>query len=215
MKKLTFQKIDKVGNINVDMEISPELARIHAHLCGDGAVFIFRTKAKDRNWTGGIGYYNNNQQLLNKFRADFSKLFGVKMKMRKNREVSIRSVKRAKEFIEKFGKFGSREWRIHSSIKNSDKSIKLEWLKAFFEDEAYHEKRYNRLKTKSINFSGLKDVKEILDSMGIFSSLTGPNCDETYYLTIPKFNTVNEFSDFVKVPIRKRQALKVNTIINS
>ena len=195
--------------------MSPELARIHAHLCGDGSVFIFRTKAKDRNWTGGVGYYNNNQRLLDAFRTDFSKLFRVKMKMRKNREVSIRSVKRAKEFIEKFGKFGSREWRIPEIIKNSDKSIKLEWLKAFFEDEAYHEKRYNRLKTKSINHNGLKDIKWLLDSIEIFSTLTGPNSDKTYYLTIPKFDSIKEFSDFVKVPIRKRQALKVNILINS
>lgn len=197
--------INKVESVNLEMkEMSPELARIHAHLCGDGSVFIFRTKAKDRNWTGGVGYYNNNQQLLDKFRADFSKLFGVKMKMRKNREVSIRSVKRAREFIKKFGSFNSREWKIPEIIKNSDKEIKLEWLKAFFEDEAYDEKRYNRLKIKSVNYNGLKDAKELLDSMGISSSLTGPNSDKTYYLAVPRFDSIREFSDFVKVPIRKR-----------
>lgn len=206
MKKLTFQIINKVEGINVNMEkMSQELARIHAHLCGDGSVFIFRTKEKDRNWAGGIGYYNNNQRLLDKFRADFSTLFGVRMKMRKNREVSIRSVKRAKEFMEKFGSFGSREWRIHSSIKNSTKKVRLEWLKAFFEDEAYHEKRYNRLKIKSVNSNGLKDIKDLLDSVGIFSSLTGPNSDESYYLTITRFDTIQEFFGFIKEPIRKKE----------
>jgi len=184
-------------------KISPELARIHAHLCGDGSVFIYKTKAKDRKWTGGIGYYNNNQHLLDKFRIDFSKLFGVKMKMRKNREVIIRGVKRAKGFIEKFGSFKSKEWRIYTPIKNSKKDIKIEWLKYFFEDEAYHEERYNRLKIKSVNFNGLKDAKELLDSVCIFCTLTGPNCDGTYYLTIPRFRFIKEFSDFVKEPIRK------------
>jgi len=208
---ITFQKINKVRSLNVGMEMSPELARIHAHLCGDGSVFIFKKtkKTKDRRkWDGGIGYYNNNQKLLDKFRADFSKLFGVKMKMRKNVYVFARSVQRAKDFINKFGSFKSREWRIHPSIKNSSKEIKLEWLKAFFEDEAYDEKRYNRLKTKSINFNGLEDAKELLDSLGIFCTLTGPNCDETYYLTVPKFSYVNEFSDFVKEPIRKKTNFK-------
>ncbi len=149
--------------------MSPELARIHAHLCGDGSVFIFKTKAKDRNWAGGIEYSNNNQTLLEKFRYDFSKLFQVKMKMRKNVSVSIRSVKRANELLTNFGKFGSKEWRIHDSIKNSSKEIKLEWLKAFFEDEAYDEKRYNRMKIKSVNFDGLNDIKLLLDSLNIFS----------------------------------------------
>jgi len=183
--------------------ISPELSRIHAHLCGDGSVFIFKTKEKDRNFRGGVGYYNKNQLLLNKFREDFNKLFGVKMKMRKNREVIIRSVKRAKWFIKTFGEFGSKKWRIPKEIKNSNKKIKLEWLKAFFENEAYDEKRYNRLKIKSMNQIGLMDAKEILDSIGIFFRLTDPNCDESYYLTIPNFNNVKEFKNFVKEPIRK------------
>ncbi|MGY4884052.1 MAG: hypothetical protein ACP5NZ_00545 [Nanobdellota archaeon] len=184
--------------------ISPELVRIHAHLCGDGSVFIFRTKEKDRKLRGGVGYYNKNQILLDKFRGDFNKLFGVKMKMRKNKEVVIRSVKRARLFIENFGEFGSRKWRIHDKIKNSSKEIKLEWLKAFFEDEAYDEKAYDRLKIKSVNKNGLMDAKELLDSMNITSKITGPNSDKSYYLTIPKFSKIIEFNGFVKLPIRVR-----------
>lgn len=205
MKNLTFQIINKARSINVSMEekISPELARIHAHLCGDGFVCIFKTKEKDRNFTAITGYCNKNQYLLDKFREDFSKLFGVKMKMQKNRQVSIRSIKIFKQIINKFGEFGSRKWRIPKIIKSSSKEIKLEWLKAFFEDEAYDEKRYNRLKTKSVNYLGLKDAQEILKSLGIFSSLTEPNCDGSYYLTIPRFNKVQEFKDFVKKSIRK------------
>ncbi|MFH1307264.1 MAG: hypothetical protein ABIH72_00235 [archaeon] len=29
------------------------------------------------------------------------------------------------------------------------------------------------------------------------------NCDESYYLTIPKFDSIKEFNNFVKEPIRK------------
>jgi hypothetical protein len=186
------------------MEITPELSRIHAHLCGDGFACMFKTKEKDRNLTAVTGYCNKNQILLDKFREDFSKIFGVKMKMKKNKQVSIRSVRIFKQIVNKFGEFGSRKWRIPSTIKNSGREIKLEWLKAFFEDEAYDEKRYNRLKTKSVNYLGLKDAQEMLESLGIVSSLTGPNCDESYYLTISKFNTIEEFKDFVKEPIRKK-----------
>jgi hypothetical protein len=186
-----------------DLILSPELVRIHAHLCGDGSVYLYKTKAKDRKFIGVVGYYNKNQELLEKFRNDFNKLFGVKMKMRKNISVSISSIKRVKYFINTFGKFGSREWKIHGSIKNSNKELKVEWLKAFFEDEAYHEKKYNRLKIKSMNFRGLKDAKELIDSLNIFSKTTGPNIDGSYYLTIPRFNYIKEFNNFVKTPIRK------------
>ena len=91
------------------LSMSTELARIHAHLCGDGSVFIHQTKEKDRKLRAVIGYYNNNQVVLNKFREDFSRLFGVKMKMRKNKEVSIKSIKKYRYFIENFGSFGSYE----------------------------------------------------------------------------------------------------------
>jgi len=184
-------------------KISKELARIHAHLCGDGSVYTYKTQEKGRKKIAVIGYYNKNQRLLDNFRADFSKIFNVKMSMRNNRDVYVKSQKIFNKLISKFGKFGSKEWRIPRIIKKSNKYLLIEWLKAFFEDEAYHEKRYNRLKIKSMNLDGLKDIREILTSLNIFSSLTGPNCDKSYYLTIPKFDSILEFNGFVKVPIRK------------
>lgn len=112
--------------------ISIELARVHAHLCGDGSVFIYKTSQKGRVNAGGAGYYNNNQRLLENFRRDFSKLFGVKMKMIPNRQVTISSIRIYKELMKKFGSFGSRKWRIPDSIKIADEGIKLGWLNAFF-----------------------------------------------------------------------------------
>ena len=188
------------------MEITPELARIHAHLCGDGSVFIYPTKQKGRRFIAEIGYYNKNQKLLDSFRTDFSKLFGVKMKMRSVVSVTSSSITRYNQFTAMFGSFKSYKWRIPLSIKDAAIDIKIEWLKAFFHDEAYHEKKYNRLKTKSMNFEGLRDVQEILSLLEIPSRLTGPNCDNSYYLTISRFNTVDAFRDFVKEPARKKIA---------
>lgn len=187
----------------MEIPLTNGLARIHAHLCGDGFSCIYKTKRKDRKFIAVTGYCNNNQKLLDKFREDFSRIFNVKMKMRKNKEVSISSIRIFNELGNQFGKFGSKEWRIHSLIKNSNRETKLEWLKAFFEDEAYHEKRYDRLKIKCINYYGLKGVQEMLDSLNIESSLTGPNCDKSYYLTIPKFSLIKELRGFTKEPARK------------
>src|SRR4030042_2624440 len=125
-------------------EMSPELARVHAHLCGDGSSCIWKTKEKDRKFRAVTGYYNKNQKLLDKFRSDFSKLFEVKMKMRENKEVCVKSIRIFTELRERFGDFGSRKWRIPLEIKEANKELKLEWMTAFFEDEAYHEKRYIR-----------------------------------------------------------------------
>ncbi len=189
--------------------ISLSLARIHAHLCGDGYSYISKTNQKGRKFIAMTGYCNNNFRLLSIFRTDFKEIFGVKMRLKRNNEVFVKSIRIFKELASKFGQFGSRAWKIPSSIKSSNKKIKLEWLKAFFEDEAYHEKRYNRLKTKSINLKGLKDVKEILDSINIKSNITGPNCDSTHYITIPKFNSYKEFGNFCKEPIRKNSGSRI------
>jgi hypothetical protein len=91
-----------------------------------------RAKQKNRKFSAVTGYSNNNQDLLSRFRQDFSKIFNVKMKMRKNVDVCIRSIKIYSQLNNQFGNFGSRKWKIHSSIKNSKKEIKVEWLKAFF-----------------------------------------------------------------------------------
>lgn len=184
--------------------ISLEWARIHAHLCGDGYTCIWKTRQKGRKFTAITGYCNKNQKLLDQFRIDFSKIFGVKMKMRRKKgEVSISSIRIHKEIRDKFGDFGSKKWRIPQIIKCANKEVRLNWLVSFFEDEAYHEKRYDRLKTKSVNLQGLNDAKELLESLNIFCTLTGPNCDSTYYLTIPKFSSVKEFNNFSKEPVRK------------
>ena len=98
----------------MEKRVNAEIARIHAHLCGDGSVYIYPTKEKGRKFIAVVGYYNKNQKLLDKFRVDFNKIFGVKMKMRNNREVSVKSIRIFNELINAFGKFGSKEWRIHN-----------------------------------------------------------------------------------------------------
>ena len=54
-----------------------------------------------------------------------------------------------------------------------------------------------------MNHLGLIDTQKMLESLNIKSSLTGPNCDDSYYLTIPKFDFIKEFKDFTKKPVRK------------
>jgi len=185
------------------MKITESLTRIHAHLCGDGSISFYKTSEKDRINRAQIEYSNKNPILLNNFREDMRKEFGVKMTLRKDKEVIVKSIKLAMLIKENFGDLSSRKWRIPHIIKTSQIEIKLEWLKAFFEDEAYHEIKYNRLKIKSVNYNGLKDVQDILNSLRIVSKITGPNCDGSWYLTIPKFSSIDLLSTFKKEQARK------------
>lgn len=40
------------------------------------------------------------------------------------------------------------------------------------------------MRIKSVNKLGLKDVKLMMESLNINTNITGPNCDESYYLNV-------------------------------
>ena len=173
------------------------LARIHAHLCGDGNLCYFKTSEKDRINRASISYYNSNVDLINSFRKDMNELFGVKMTyIPRIMRVSVQSLRIANALC-KLGKYGTRDWRIPRIIKNSNRCIKLEWIKAFCYDEGYTPKDRPFIRIKSMNVSGLKNIKTILHSIEIDSWITGINCDNSWYLNIRK---MREMKNFYKKP---------------
>jgi len=177
------------------------LARIHSHLCGDGNLCIYKTSEKDRINRISISYFNTNIDLINSFRRDMGDFFGVKMTYRPSAiRLTVKSIKIGK-FLTQLGEYGTRQWRIPSIIKNASTEIKLEWIKAFCYDEGYTPIGKTIIKIKSMNREGLKDVKELVDSLQIECWITGINCDGSWYLTIRK---MNELKDFYKKPSRKK-----------
>ena len=180
--------------------LSEELVRVHAHLCGDGGLYRFKTRRKDRINIALIYYFNNNEKLIEAFRKDMNKLFGVRMYYAKKRNwVKVASIRIA-DYLNQLSEYGARKWRIPSIIKNAPRKYKIEWVKAFCYDEAYVPPKRNYIRIKSMNHVGLKDVKEMLDSIKIDAHITGPNCDKSYYLNIRK---MAEFEYFTKKKSRK------------
>jgi len=179
------------------------LARIHAHLCGDGCLCIYKTSEKDRINRAEIIYCNTNVNLINSFRQDMSLFFGVKMTyLPKQYIIKIKSLRIA-EYLLKLGKYGCRAWRIPPVFKNASTRVKLEWIKAFCYDEGYLIEKKNLIRIKSMNHAGLKNIKEMLDRMDITSWITGVNCDGSWYLNIKKMHGLMEF---YKTPSRKKVA---------
>lgn len=106
------------------------------------------------------------------------------IKARKVRmELRFRS-KRVFDRLTELGAGKSREWHISKTIKNSSKIVKKEWIKAFFDDEATVDIQNKRIRVKSVNFKGLNDVKSLLEDFSIKSVITGPNIDNSWYLTL-------------------------------
>jgi hypothetical protein len=183
-------------------------ARVHAHLCGDGCICSYKTTEKDRINRVEIIYCNNNLELIASFKEDMSLLFNVKMSYKpKLKQIRVKSIKIA-NILFGFGKYGTRSWRIPEIIQNSNRLIKLEWINAYCLDEGYVPPNKKIIRVKSMNYFGLFQMKELVNFLEINSSLTGPNCDNSYYLTIRK---EKELQDFYKKPSRKYSGGKTFT----
>lgn len=162
-----------------------ELIRIHARLCGDGHAAFYETKEKDRNRRAIVVYTNVVEENLEQFQGDMSEIFGVYM-YRYEEEVKVKSIPIVEELQEEFGDFSCDKWRIDPRIFEVPDSKKTEWLRAFIRDEGHYEPQYNRLRIKSMNKLGLKDVRILMSKLGVKANITGPNCDESYYLNVSR-----------------------------
>ncbi len=179
------------------------LARIHAHLCGDGMVCIYKSSEKDHRIRAEIAYFNSNEEYIREFQKDMQSVFGVKMTRRlyrrKHHQVKVKSLRIARVLLS-ISEYHSRVWQIPEIFRKGSPEIKLEWLKAFAKDEGYLPKDRDWIRIKSVNEKGLQQTKEMLDSLNIKSTISGPNCDQTWYLNIKREKAL---ANFVKEASRK------------
>src|SRR3989338_1137046 len=172
--------------------MTPEEARLAAHICGDGCLSIWieknglqivhGRKYRQRRTRYEIIYSNNEIKLLNQFAGDLRKVFGVKPRLGKD-EVRTRS-KRIFEHLKRLGGGGTYEWKIPRKIQDSTKKIKTQWITAFFDDEGTVDLIEKRVRIKNMNYKGLRQLVKLLEGIGIVSKITGPNADRSWWLTI-------------------------------
>jgi len=180
---------------NLKKKWTPEIARIHAHICGDGCVYIRKQKYSGRKlerhprkniienvWT--IEYTNTCHELIDDFSKIFNKSFDRKsIFSEKTKSLRIASAKWIIEYLQVVGK-DSYNWNIPPQIMEAKPDILCSWLQAFFDDESTVITEKKMIRIKSMNNKGLEQTKELLKRVGIYSRITGPNCDRSYYLNI-------------------------------
>lgn len=169
-------------------------SRIVAHVCADGWLSQYTEKGalqivdgrryrRDRE-RYEIGYSNNEQVLLEEFRDDINTVYDIERNIRDG-EIRLQS-KRLFQRLKHLGAGSTYEWEVGIAIQSAARPVKKSWLRAFFDDEATVSALSHRIRVKSMNETGLQGVVSLLEDIGIPSSLTGPNCDESWYLTISK-----------------------------
>ena len=191
-----------------------EEARIAAHVCADGWLSIYLDKNALQIVHGRryhrprrryvIGYSNTDLGLLKEFKKDVKKIYGIKALSGHKSDLRARS-KRVFKRLETLGAGSSYQWFIGKEILNSSKNVKRNWLRAFFDDEATVAIKEKRIRVKSMNGKGLKQVKSLLKTFLIKSKITGPNSDNSWYLTI-NYLAVKKF--YLSIGLKQKKRLQ-------
>ena len=198
-----------------------EIARMHAHTCGDGDIGIYTERRGERDIARynrknlfmksyRVRYTNNKSILLREFKEDARNAFDASGLIRKN-ECRVRN-KKAFTTLINLGAANSRSWFISEEIFRSKRIVRAEWLRAFCDDESTVDTENRRIRIKSVNFNGLNQVKNLFETVGIKPRITGPNIDKTWYLTIPK-PEISKFAKIIKLKHKERQ-MKIERILS-
>jgi hypothetical protein len=87
------------------------------------------------------------------------------------------------------------------------------WLRAFFDDEGTVDKTNFVVRVKSMNRIGLGQARKLLDAIKIPSRITGPNSDNSWYITVSR-KDLKKFQRIVGFSHQKKKLL-LNKIINA
>lgn len=192
-----------VPRLKLPSKITSALARIHAHICGDGSLF----KYKEKDCYGYLGcykldryriryglYYTNfNELLIKEFMEDIKLTFGLKP-LYWNNNVKVKSID-VWNLLRELGAGKSRDWFISQKIMRASREIKKNWIRAFFDDEACFNAG-GRIRVRSVNKKGLiqlmKMVREFVPCH--ITPNKGYYPDSSIYLNINKNDAEKYFS---------------------
>ncbi len=185
-----------VRRFRMSTRMTPALARVHAHVCGDG----YMRKAKERDdygplarykrgryrWRYGFAYTNFNPRLIQSFIDDVERAFGLRGRYdAKRRTVYVKS-KAAWEWLTRMGAGKSREWFIPEAISKASRPVRAAWAQAFFDDEGHFES-WGRIRARSVNRNGIEQLAHMLGPIVPchVTPARGLYKDSSCYLVIP------------------------------
>lgn len=203
-QRLTIKRIRNRSfrKVKIPTKITPTLARIHAHICGDGNLFQYKEKdcygylgcykPNSYRYRYGVGYTNMNQKLISEFMEDIKSTFLIKPLYYSN-YVKVKS-KDVWVLLKELGAGKSHDWFISSKIMEVNKEIKKNWIRAFFDDEACFNAG-GRIRVRSVNRKGLTQVMRMLREF-VPCHITPKNKyypDGSVYLNINKIDAEKYF----------------------
>lgn len=142
-------------------------SRICGFLAGDGSILVRKDNNGKLHYV--VRFFPDHESLAKIFEKDFHYLYGKHPRLVKKRN-HFELICYSKPIVEDLmaaGNFGVERWRVPSFVLE-DKQYKLEWLRSFFDSEAYVGENYIKLQT--VNKSGMADVVRLLTDFGLIPS---------------------------------------------
>ena len=186
-------------------------SRLFGFLAGDGNVFIGKTKS---NCHHTIRFFPDHDSLIGPFCESLYKVYGKIPSIKKlhNMYWIVLDSKIVVQDIIKSASFGVKNWRMPYELF-ADRLCEAEWLRAFFDCEAYVSDSSIRIQT--VNEAGTFQIKESLRKFGIESKqyLYHPknkNWSNCHILVINNKNKTKYLSE-----IGFNHSVKLNKLVNT
>lgn len=220
----------KAGRIKImkhkipeNLKLNEELSYILGVIAGDGYIDY-----NNKRQTYYIGLSAVDKDFVEEFRkilADFFKItptneFREKRSEKWNSQYITRLCsKEACDFINSIGDFRKDNWRIPKIIKESKKSIKCAFIRGFFDSEGEIDEKIGRIGATSMNLKGLLEIKELLGSINIRSTIIKrkdprPNTSQKYVLRIHDKNSIRLFYELIGFTIQRKQNILKEYCLN-
>lgn len=163
------------SKVRISKKFSKEKVAIMAYISGDGYVGA-------REWCShyDINIALDDASLVKRVVRLFRKEFNVFSQIKKIKPsvkdgsgyYTIRvSSKPVCLHLLSIGRYGGLNWKIPLGLS---KNLLCEWIRCYFDCEAYVNSSKRQIQVKSVNGSGLKSLKSKLLSFGIHTKLYGP-----------------------------------------
>jgi len=215
--------IIKKHKIPESLDVNKDLAYILGVIAGDGYIDY-----SDERKTYYIGLSAVDKEFVDNFRNilfDFFKINPTN-EFRKSRNKNWKDQyltrlcsKEACDFIKSIGDFKKDTWHVPDSIKNSNNEIKCAFIKGFFDSEGEIDKKIGRVGATSMNLSGLKEIGNLLFSLGIRYTIIKkkdirPNTSQKYVLRIHDKKSIRLFYELVGFIIQRKQEILEAFVLN-